>query len=156
MAKRWHERVVLWWLRLGWRISRGVTLGVRVAVFDPHGRVLLVRHGYLPGWHLPGGGVDRGERVSQAARREVYEETGLQIAGDLQWLGMYANFEAFPGDHVAVFVSNSFLGALRTDSSYEIADRRFCEVSDLPEGTTAGTRRRLAEIAGKAPVAADW
>ena len=58
-------------------MTRGMTLGVRVLVKNNKDEVLLVRHTYVPGWHLPGGGVDRGEDVETAAGREVFEETGI-------------------------------------------------------------------------------
>ena len=48
-----------WWSRL----TRAKTLGVRVLVQAEAGRVLLVRHTYLDGWYLPGGGVDGGETL---------------------------------------------------------------------------------------------
>ncbi len=50
-------------------VTRGMTLGARVAAFDDENRVLLVRHQYLPGWYFPGGGVDAGETMAEAARR---------------------------------------------------------------------------------------
>src|SRR6187200_446523 len=43
------------------RLTRGMSLGVRALVRDENGRILLIRHSYAPGWLLPGGGVERGE-----------------------------------------------------------------------------------------------
>ena len=58
--------------------TRGMTLGVRAACFDQQGRVFLVRHTYLPGWHLPGGGVERDETALQALAKEIREEGNLK------------------------------------------------------------------------------
>ena len=52
------------------RLWRGTTLGVRVIAFDGDG-LLLVRHTYVTGWHLPGGGVQAGETAEAAARLEA-------------------------------------------------------------------------------------
>lgn len=136
-------------------VARGMTLGVRVAVFDAEGRVFLLRHTYYPGWHLPGGGVDGGETFEQAAARELREEGGLHPEGPLELFGLYHNRDAFPRDHVALYVCRS-ARAEPPPKSFEIAETGFFALDALPETTTAGTRRRLAEIAAGAPASTVW
>lgn len=139
-----------------WRMTRGVTLGVRGAVFDDAGRVMLVRHSYAPGWHLPGGGVEHGESVAEALARELREEAGVAPVTPPRLHGIFCNRDIMPGDHVAVFVVDEW----RRDESWraglEIRAAELFPVTDLPDGTTPGTRRRLAEIAGAATPAERW
>lgn len=71
-------RVVKPVLRVAYRQTRGMTLGTRTVVLKANAtEVLLVRHGYAPGWLLPGGGVERGEALADAALRELREEAGV-------------------------------------------------------------------------------
>lgn len=139
-----------------WRMSRALTLGVRCIVVDGDGRLLLVRHTYTPGWHFPGGGVEFGETAETSLRREVLEETGVSLTGPAELLGIYANFKLFPGDHVIVFTARVWEQARPLAPGREIAEARFFETRSLPDGTTAGTRRRIAEFAGQSPVQPTW
>jgi 8-oxo-dGTP diphosphatase len=54
-------------------------IGVFALIFDEDQRVLLARRRDIDWWNLPGGGVEHGETVEQAVRREVREETGLEV-----------------------------------------------------------------------------
>lgn len=137
------------------RLRRGMTLGVRGAVIDGDERVLLVRHSYAPGWMFPGGGVERGETALDAVRREVREESGIAISGVPQLHGLFSNEEHFRGDHVAVFVIREFSREPWKPSG-EIAEADFFAAGQLPEGTTGGTRRRIAEILGGAEAGPLW
>jgi len=117
--------------------------------------VMLVRHGYAPGWMLPGGGVERGETISHAAVRELREETGLEALQEPLLHGVFLNDAQFPGDHVAVFVVRVFSEHAHA-ASLEIREARFFPLDALPEGATPGTRRRLTEIAGGAAPDRHW
>ena len=137
---------------------RAVTLGVRIAVFDANGQVLLVRHRYMPGWYLPGGAVDPGESAPEAALRELSEEAGLAAgAQPPRLVGLYRNLREGGRDHVAFYRLDGFEeqdNALAPNR--EIAEASFFAFDALPEGTTPATRRRLAELSEGSFPAADW
>lgn len=127
-------------------LLRPMTLGVRVLVLDDTNRVLLVRHGYLPGWYLPGGGVDSGETLGTAALRELREEAGM-IGDTPRLLGVYKNTHASPRDHVALFRVERFRPmAEGWKPGLEIREIGFFALDALPEGTTTSTRNRIAEV----------
>lgn len=156
MAKAALFRLVSRFVLHPWfRLTRGTTLGVRAAVIDGEGRVLLVQHSYAPGWILPGGGVERGETAYDAVRREVHEEAGIVIAAEPVLHGVFANHQQFRGDHLACFVIRRYRQEAFKPSR-EIAAARFYAPNGLPAGTTAGTRRRIAEILDGEPVTPDW
>ena len=57
-------------LHVYWRFARAMTLGVRALVIDEDGRIFLVKHSYVSGWHLLGGGVEAGETLARAVARD--------------------------------------------------------------------------------------
>ncbi|MFE0876306.1 NUDIX domain-containing protein [Streptomyces smyrnaeus] len=62
------------------------TVAAGILLFDDRDRVLLVDPTYKPGWEFPGGVVEKGEAPSAAGVREVFEELGLRLAGELALL----------------------------------------------------------------------
>jgi 8-oxo-dGTP diphosphatase len=144
------------WLRSGvWRLRQPTLIGVR-ALIVRDGAVLLIRHrsGKLP-WALPGGGVERNERLAEAARREAHEETGVPVRVE-RLQGVYDRIGDHISNYVAVFVCTP-LGEPRPARSLEIAEARFFPFDGLPAGTEAGTRRRVAEYrAGERGIARIW
>ena len=59
-------------------LTRPLTLGVRAIIRNEQGQILLVKHAYSDGWHLPGGGVEAGETCEAALERELAEEVGIE------------------------------------------------------------------------------
>jgi ADP-ribose pyrophosphatase YjhB (NUDIX family) len=139
------------------RAVRGMTLGVRVVVTDVEGRVLLIEHSYVPGWHLPGGGIERGETAEQAAVRELREEAGIEALGRPRLATVHSNEAHFRGDHVLVFRLDQWREAEGAPAhAYEIVARGFFALDALPEGTTVATRRRIAEAFEGAEPTLHW
>lgn len=137
------------------RQTRGLTLGVRVGVFDDAARVFLIRHTYAPGWLFPGGGVERNETAQAAAVRETREEGGIVAREELQLHGIHSNHANYPGDHIVSFVLRSFAREA-WKPNVEIAEAGFFALEALPEGTTGGTRRRIAEMTQGLPAGENW
>ncbi len=132
-------------------MKRGMTLGVRGVVLRD-GEVMLVRHGYTAGWHLPGGGVEPGETFEEALAKELLEEGNVRVKGVPQLHALFQNRNASARDHVAVYVVREFEYGGPLAPSFEIQEAKFFPLNALPEGTTQSTRKRLAEIAeGLAP-----
>lgn len=127
-------------------IRRPMTLGIRAIVFDEKkNSVFLVKHTYVPGWQLPGGGVDSGETFGQALEKELREEGNIRLTGKPELFALYKNAHASPRDHVALYVCRDFEQTEPKKRDREIAEAGFFPLDNLPEGTTSSTKRRLQE-----------
>ena len=123
-----------------------MTLGAQAIVIGNDNEILLIRHGYRPGWFFPGGGVEWNETLRQALARERMEETGIETAESPELHGVYANFQRFPGDHIALFIVRKWERPTVPKPSAEIAESAFFPLNRLPDGIDTATRRRLAEL----------
>jgi 8-oxo-dGTP pyrophosphatase MutT (NUDIX family) len=133
-----------------------VTIGVQAVVVDATRRILLVRHGYRPGWHFPGGGVERSETISEAIVRELHEETGIIAHSAPEVFAIYSHFDAFPGDHIILMRIPRWHQPHVPPPNREIADQGFFTPDRLPVETTEQTRRRIREISGACPIRPAW
>ncbi|MEA2794226.1 MAG: hypothetical protein QOI87_1606 [Bradyrhizobium sp.] len=139
---------------LYWRFARGMTLGVRAVVLDGDNRVFLVKHSYVTGWHLPGGGVEVGETFRDALRRELAEEGRIELSGEPVLHGLFFNSHVSRRDHVAVYLIRHFRQDRLPEPNREIVACGFFAADALPADTTEGTRLRISEVLeGRAPIA---
>ena len=138
-------------LYIGFRIYcfifRPILIGVRTMMIQDN-KVWLVRHTYIPGWFMPGGGLKRGETLEQAARREVFEETGAQL-GEVALMGVYTSFRDWKTDHGIVFICRDFKITGQPDG--EIAEVQAFSLDDLPQDLWPSHRLRLQEYTAGIP-----
>lgn len=136
-------------------LSRGMTLGVRAACFNAEGQIFLVRHTYVPGWYMPGGGVERNETALEALTKELREEGNLALTAPPKLFHVYFNRRISPRDHVLLYRAEVEQTAPRLPDR-EICESGFFDLEDLPKDVTAATLRRLSELSGAITPADIW
>lgn len=137
----WRTKLFHLWFRF----QRPMTLGVRALAFDAQGALLLVRHTYVPGWHLCGGGVETGDTFEQTLAKELWEEANVELGDDVTLQSLHFNRHVSKRDHVAVYVAKGVVQRTPKLADREIAEARFFALDALPEGTTKSTLKRLQE-----------
>jgi len=149
-------RLVTRVLHVYFALSRGMTMGVRAACFDEAGRVFLVRHSYVPGWYLPGGGIERGETALEALAKEMREEGNLVLGAPPRLVHVYFNSRISRRDHVLFYRCDGVTQTAPRLKDREIVEAGFFALDALPADATAATRRRLDELAGRVPFTDFW
>ena len=131
-----------------------VALGVHALIVDADGKVLLARHSYMKGWSLPGGGVGRGEPPLTALRRELREEIGSVTSAEPELVGMFSRRAGWATNVVLLYRLDN--AGVAFTPNFEVREILFVDPKSPPPGTSAGTRRRLAEFASNTPPALTW
>jgi 8-oxo-dGTP pyrophosphatase MutT (NUDIX family) len=143
-------------MHLYWRFTRSATLGARGLVIDGHGRVFLVKHSYVDGWHMPGGGVETGETMLNALTRELAEEGNIRLTGPPQLFAVYFNARVSRRDHVGLYIVRDFLQESPPQPNREIVEHGFFPIDALPADTGRATRARIDEVFRGVAVSELW
>jgi 8-oxo-dGTP pyrophosphatase MutT (NUDIX family) len=143
-------------LHFYWRFSRAATLGARALVIDGKGRVFLVKHSYVSGWHLPGGGVETGESMLEALARELAEEGNILMTAPPRLHGVFFNKRMSRRDHVTLFIVREFRQDGQPVPNHEIVEHGFFAPGALPDDASRATRARIAEVFGGAAISELW
>ncbi|MCP1198072.1 NUDIX domain-containing protein [Notoacmeibacter sp. MSK16QG-6] len=141
-----HRQLFLQLLHTYFIMKRGLTLGVRAVVRSEDGKFLLVRHTYTPGWHFPGGGVEKGETAERTLTNELLQETGLRLTTKPTLHGAYHNSGISKRDHVLVYLCEVDGTLPDTPPSMEISEIGYFSFANLPDGVEPGTLRRMKEL----------
>jgi 8-oxo-dGTP pyrophosphatase MutT (NUDIX family) len=118
-------------------------------------KVLLVYHTYCPNWHLPGGGLKKGEHPADAVIREVYEETGVKCLGAPEFFGIY--YQKYMGidDYPFVYIIQDWVQE-KIKFSPEIKEMRWFSLFELPKDMDPGCWHRLQEYCLGVPRVKAW
>lgn len=138
-------------------LRRPMTLGVRGLVRDTAtNSIFLIRHTYVPGWQLPGGGVEVGETLAEALARELAEEGNIALTAPAALKSMHFNRRSSRRDHVGFYLIEQFSQTTPKLPDHEIAEAGFFPLDRLPRDTTPATLRRIAEVFGEEPASPYW
>jgi len=127
-------------------------LAVIVAVIDD-GKVLLTKREDFEVWCLPGGGVEDGESMAEAAIRETWEEAGIQVELT-RLVGVYSRLGGMWNDvHAVLFAARPVGGELQTQPG-ETIEVGYFPFEEIPDALLFGHRRRILDaIHGVAGIA---
>lgn len=118
--------------------------------------VLLVKHRRDGSWHLPGGGIELGETLTQGAIRELLEETGIEALAQPILKSAHLNLDHSRRDHIFLLQVPEWRQKDDFLPNEEIEEIGFFPATSLPVGTTLGTKLRISEQAGKLEISDLW
>lgn len=117
-------------------------IGVTVAILEGETILLTLREDFEV-WCMPGGEVDDGEALADAARREVHEETGLEVELT-RLVGIYSRV-GWRANHIFLFAARVTGGALMPDPR-EVLEARFFPFDALPNPMLIGQAQRIDDV----------
>jgi 8-oxo-dGTP pyrophosphatase MutT (NUDIX family) len=135
--------------------EKSAGLGVRGLILDANGRIFLVRHRFVAGWHLPGGRVGQSESALMALARELEERGGIIMSGDPNLHGLF--FNASARENIACYVVRNFRHQPQPDDfDVTTAQAGFFPPAQLPAARSRATSARVGEVLNGLSIAQTW
>jgi len=114
-------------------LFRHPVLGTGVIPILPDGRIVLARRRDTGRWGLPGGMMKWGEDITTTVRRELFEETGLEMVAVRRLVGVYSAPGRDPRLHsICVVVAASVQGRMQIQDTLEMSEVRAFRPQDIP------------------------
>lgn len=129
-----------------WRFISGVlkiifrhpVLGVTLVPILPDGKIVFVYRRDTQQWSLPGGMVDWGEDISNTIKRELKEETGLNLVKMGRLVGVYSSPDRDPRLHsISILIETEVAGEMIVKDTFEILEVTAFHPQDIPIGNLA-------------------
>ena len=137
-------------------IFRHPVTGATIIPILPDGKIVLVRRKDTGKWGLPGGMIEWGEDVSATAKRELWEETGLEIITIQRLVGVYSQRDRDPRLHsISILIAADVTGELQIKDDLEVLAVQAFSPDSLPFGNLAHDHERQLQdfFAGKTAIA---
>ncbi|MBO9997746.1 MAG: NUDIX hydrolase [Cyanobacteria bacterium SID2] len=114
-------------------IFRHPISGATLIPILPNGEIVLILRRDTKEWGLPGGIIDWGEDIPSAAKRELREETGLDLVKLRRLVGVYSHPDRDPRIHsISILLEVDAEGLMSVGDTYEILDVRSFSIDELP------------------------
>ena len=127
-------------------IFRHPLTGTSIVPILPDGRIVLVRRRDSNQYALPGGMVEWGEDVSTTAKRELFEETGLELVKIRRLVGVYSAPDRDPRVHsINILVEADVQGNMDVQDTLEISHVQAFELTSLPQDLSYDYDRQLKD-----------
>lgn len=124
-------------------LFRHPIVGATIVPILPDGRIVLVRRRDTGEWGLPGGIVDWGQDIPTTVKRELAEETGLELLKICRLVGVYSAPDRDPRLHsIAVLVEAQVDGTMQIRDTLELSEVKAFTVADLPKGKLSHDHNR--------------
>ena len=128
-----------------------MVIGCGVIIENDKGEILLQKRRDIGCWAIPGGSMEIGEKFIEAAKREVYEEAGIEI-GELTLFGIYSGEDGivtYPNGDICcgtgiVFKTTVYSGEIQNNTE-EALEHRFFDKTSLPDNINEVDRRCIID-----------